>query len=64
MPKKQQLITYADFERMCVFSQLVNVYQDEQLIDADIKIVSHDEDIVKTDNGSYYIKSSCVFVRA
>lgn len=61
--RQRQLITDSDFERMRVFSQLIAVYQDGDLLDANIRIVSHDEYKVTMDNNVHYIKAKCQFYR-
>jgi hypothetical protein len=60
---QRQLITDSDFERMRVFSQLIAVYQDGELLDGNNRIVSHDEHKVLMDNEMHYLKSTCQFYR-
>ncbi|MFF2887863.1 hypothetical protein [Paenibacillus sp. NPDC057967] len=59
----RQLVSDQDFERMRVFSQLIAVYRDKELLDANIRIVTHGEHSVTCDNDVTYIKSNHQFYR-
>lgn len=59
MPK--QLKEHSDFERMRVFSQRINVYQDGHLLDSNVTIDNHDLDYVVSKDGTRYVKENCQF---
>jgi hypothetical protein len=63
MPKQRKLLTYSDFERMRVFQQPLSIYQGGILLDENVIIESHNDDVVVSRNGERYMKSSCVFVK-
>ncbi|WP_133297887.1 hypothetical protein [Paenibacillus paeoniae] len=59
----RQIVSDPDFERMRVFSQLIAVYRDNELLDANIRIVAHSEHSVSCDNDVTYIKANHQFYR-
>lgn len=61
MTKKRQLITIHDFERMCIFTRKVDVFQEGELINSGVIIKSHDDKVVVGTNGEYYMKENCQF---
>ncbi|TVY02409.1 hypothetical protein FPZ49_31620 [Paenibacillus cremeus] len=63
MHKQRELKVHSDFERMRVFQQPLSIYQNGKLLDENVVIESHNEDIVVSRNGDRYFKSACVFIR-
>jgi len=59
----RQIVSDHDFERMRVFSQLIAVYRDKELLDANIRIVTHGKHSVTCDNDETYIKANHQFYR-
>jgi hypothetical protein len=61
MPKQRQLIEHSDFQRYQVFQQPIIVYQDNEILDENIIIKSHNNTTVESSTGNKYIKAACQF---
>lgn len=61
MPKKRQLILHSDFQRYQIFQQPIIVYQDNEILDENIIIMSHNETTVESNTGNKYLKAACTF---
>jgi hypothetical protein len=63
MPKQKKITQYFDFQRMKVFQQPISIFQCGILLDKDVIIESHNEEIVLGRNGISYIKENCTFIK-